>query len=219
MKIQLKLVNTNEAEKEAMRVIIRETNSIIKGAITNIENEVKKLTRHLMENSKFVNELLYGQLRGHFGIPADEISDSVASIINEVVENIEVSYSNLSLLGKTVRGGLKIGIGKNGFSSLINLKAGTTTTDLGVELNWLDWLLTQGDRIIISEHDIKFLADKGRSGMAIMIPNRVASWRVPAEFSGTLEDNVITREIIKNVEQYSRIMSSLINKQVKSILS
>jgi hypothetical protein len=51
-----------------------------------------------------------------------------------------------------------------------------------------------------------------------MVPDKIATWRVPAAFSGTEDDNVITREIIRNTEIYSRIISRLVNRQIRNRL-
>lgn len=220
MKFQVELTNLAKAKNDIKNGLVKETNKVIKSSLANINTEVKLLTEQLMRSSKFFNEMISGDLRGHFGIPESEIGNTVDIIIDEIVENIELFYTNLNISGNNIRGGLKIGIGRNGFDSLLKLKEASVVTEEGDKLPWLEWVLTRGDSIIVSEHDIMFkVSDNSRSGIAIMVPNRVASWRVPAEFSGDEKDNVITREILRHVNTYSRLISRLVNKQVKNSLS
>lgn len=219
MRVSIELKHIDKAKADIRKALMTQTNKLIKGSLEPLKFEIKMLTRTLMEKSDFFNELLFGYLSGHFGIPANEVSHTVSTIIDEIVENIEINYTNLSLHGSTVKGGMTIGIGRNGFASLMSLPEGSVNTEKGDTLPWLNWVLTKGDKIIVSEHDIKFSLGQGRSGFAIMIPNRVANWRVPAEFSGTSNDNVITRTILRNIEVYSRLVSRIVNKQIKSKLS
>lgn len=218
MQLKLELSNLKDTEKAIRKELIKQTNRAIKNSVEDIRKEVKLLTKSLMEESKFFNDILSGDLAGHFGIPAAEITGVVSTIIDEIVNNIELTYTPLSFLGNTVRGGLKIGIGKNGFASLLALQEGVVITKQGDRLHWLDWVLNKGDQIIVSEHDIMFKLGAGRSELAVMIPSKIANWRVPSEFAGTADDNVITRQILRNVGHYSYLVSKIVNKKIKSSL-
>jgi len=218
MKATLNLIHIKKAEDDMKKALITETNKIIKNSIADIDSELRVLTKTLMLKSKFFKELLSGDLAGHFGIEPGNIPQVIDALVDEISNSIEVSFTRLSISGNQVRGGVSIGIGKNNFAALINLPEASVVTDKNQTLDWLAWVMTKGDKVIISEHDIIFKLDSGRSGLAIMVPSKVASWRVPAEFSGTANDNFITREILRNVEVYSRLVSRLINKQIKSKL-
>ncbi len=222
MRLRLSLPNLAKVNKQILRELIKKVDRIFRDSLPDIELETKAVTQQLMYKSKFFNEVLFGNLQGHFGIPENKVNDAVKTIITEITASIEVFYNNLTLTGNSVRGGIKIGIGKNGFSSLLSLAEGQVNAGKNgkpIKLPWLEWVMTRGDQIIISEHDIKFEQGLGRSGFAIMVPDKLVSWRVPSEFSGTIQDNVITREILHNLEVYSRTVSRIINKHVKSNIS
>lgn len=222
MRVGIKLTNLKQAEKKIANELIKAANKALKASLDELKDYIQAITKKLMYKSRFFNEILFGDLKGHFGIPENQVSSSVDNIIDEIVNNIEIFYSPLSTYGgrTKVRGGIKIGIGKNGFASLLSMSEGMVKTGIkgqAITLHWLDWVLRRGDEVIVSEHDIEFETGSGRSGLAIMVPDKTASWRVPADFSGTLEDNVITREILRNLEIYSDIVQRIITKHFNNI--
>jgi hypothetical protein len=214
MKFSLKLKELNKAEKNLQKELVKIANQLIRRSVSDLHIQVKALTRRLMKSSRFFTELLKGNLPGHFSIAPDDVDDTVDAIIDEIVNSIDVKYTRLTVSGGTIKGGLEVGIGRDGFASVLNLPEAATISDKGVAIEWLEWVLTKGDQIIVSQHEIVFTPGEGISEMAIMVPNNAASWRVPPEFSGTAQDNVITREIIKNVDAYSRLISRLVKKKM-----
>lgn len=216
MKFSIELKELQKAEQSLKKELVRKANQIIKRSVPEITTQVKALTRRLIKSSGFIQQLLKGNLPGHFSIAPDDVDETVDAIIDEVANNVEVTYTNLRISGNIIKGGLKVAIGRDGFSSLLNLSEAATITDKGVALEWLEWVLLRGDQVIVSEHSIVFEEGMGISEMAIMVPDNAGSWRVPPEFSGTIEDNVITRQIVRQMDAYSRLISRLVIKQVQS---
>ena len=64
-------------------------------------------------------------------------------------------------------------------------------TENGTALPRLKWLLTLGDKIIITEFEVEYKDGSGRSGLASM--SEGGTFRVNPSFSGTEENNFITR--------------------------
>lgn len=146
--------------------------------------------------------LLSGELRAHFGL--EEPGFVVNRIILAIVDNIQVRYVPpfemvVEILSDDV------------FSILDN--AGASYTSNGSVIPWLEWLLTQGDSVIISSYHIDFSKprESSRTGSAIMLPR--GSWRVPSEFSGTIEDNWITRAINKVSGNILRVIQDEFQKE------
>ncbi|NCA31122.1 MAG: hypothetical protein EBS93_10465 [Chitinophagia bacterium] len=71
----------------------------------------------------------------------------------------------------------------------------------GYNLPWLEWLLLEGNKIIVRKQQVEFGPNiASRTGNAIMRPSN-KSWRVPSEFAGTITNNWITRAIDNSESQ------------------
>jgi hypothetical protein len=84
------------------------------------------------------------------------------------------------------------------YSDVLGSSAATYKTEKGDTIPWLQWLLLQGDSIVIATHKAVFDPDKAkfsRTGEDIMLPDSVG-WRVPPEFSGTADNNFVTRAVL-----------------------
>ena len=58
-------------------------------------------------------------------------------------------------------------------------------------MHWLDWLLKRGDSIIVVNYQYNPQTGIGRSKLGNMVDG--GSFRIPPQFSGTIDDNFITR--------------------------
>jgi hypothetical protein len=84
--------------------------------------------------------------------------------------------------------------------NLYDLGVAYQLTDKGDELPWLSWLLEMGDSVIVSDFGVKY-TNSGRTGEAIMVRNYYAPYRVNSSYSGTLNDNFITRALDRNKDR------------------
>jgi hypothetical protein len=99
---------------------------------------------------------------------------------------------------------------KSDFNDLISMGESVVVTEKGTDLNWLSWLLIDGDAIIIS--DYMFVAgpfDTSRTGMGIMRQSGGA-WRVPPEFAGQINNNWITRAIDAAASEIDNTLQSIL---------
>ena len=65
----------------------------------------------------------------------------------------------------------------------------------GGSLPWLQWLLLEGDSIIIANFGVEYSNEaQGRAGPARMT-RQARPFRVNPKFSGTKDDNFITRSL------------------------
>lgn len=127
-------------------------------------------------------------LAGYFGIAGDtnQIASNIASsVANSLIFKFTPFNSNLN-------GGFEIYIQPEDFTNLLGLTEGHTVYG-GGDLHWLDWLLTRGDEIIISNYQYNPQTGLGRSGMGSMVSGGM--FRVPPQFSGTIKDNFVTRAL------------------------
>lgn len=189
------LTTVQEAQKAINRLIVRRLNQIGESSIDKIEQEVKSLALATFTGSDIYSRLINGDLRAHFGLPADSASDLVNEVISVAANLIEVDYRPLSVIGsgQIVGGGLQVGVTTDMINSLLLTRAASINIEKGI-LPWLEWLLIRGDQVLVFGHGI-LLKDGGRSNLGIMVPGETLSWRVPTDVAGTEEDNWITRSL------------------------
>jgi hypothetical protein len=133
-------------------------------------------------------------LAGQFGIykNADAI---VNNIISSVVNSTEIKFIKYNA---KLNGGLELRFQPSNFQNLLSLSDGHTIYQ-GGDLHWLDWLLKRGDAIIVTNYQYNPQTGLGRSGLGNMISG--GAFRVPPQFSGTIDDNFITRAFLGNNQQ------------------
>lgn len=145
--------------------------------------------------------------------------DAAEDVVRAVQESVYVE--TLPVRGD-ILGGVAIGVFKRSFVDALSSKwASYTSTNSRGEshlIPWLEWLLFRGDAVILTGVELMMDYEKrkinsrsmSRTGKAIMIRrdfsgsvagkyNRAkgrsgpSTWKVPAEFSGTEDDNWLTR--------------------------
>lgn len=147
-----------------------------------------------------------GSLASAFGIFPGEDDRIVELIINEIINSIELNIKPANQYVKTV---IEIIFQKNGINSLINLPGTSVITELGTQLKWLEWLLTKGDSVVITGYYYAPEIGRGRSGGGTMKIG--GSFRVPPNFSGTLENNFITRAFSDKEKQIGQILLEILS--------
>jgi hypothetical protein len=139
-----------------------------------------------------------GSLAGQFGLYAGQGQSSVISIVNSVENSISTSFKKFN---SKLIGGLEVNFQPKNFLNLLNLPQGIVNYEKG-QLHWLDWLLLKGDTTIVVNYQYNPNSGIGRSGLGNMIEG--GSFRVPPQFSGTSDDNFVTRALV-GPEQEKRI--------------
>lgn len=195
-------LQTDESiEKLMVDQMVRKVNALFKKSIASIEQSLKIVLRPIFINSPEYKSIVDGKLMANFGMYPGQGEFLANSVVNKIMESLQIVYSPIRRSGKNVRGGLTIQFVKGDFSDILELPAAKLTVDDGTELPWLEWLTIRGDAIIISGFSIVFgNFNTSRSDMAIMVKSDSGTWRVPPEFSGTAEDNWITRAIFRNYD-------------------
>jgi hypothetical protein len=161
--------------------------------------EIKDIVRLAVLNSPEHGSLLAGDLRNLFGIqdPAPVVQSIVDAVTNSV-RVVILPASGLSL------GGIRVNILLADMSEVLNLPGSSylsRSLQRGTEIlvPWLNWLLLVGDQVVIADFEVK--TDKPgftgtRTGKAVMVrPKKRPSqgFRVPPHFSGTVDNNWLTR--------------------------
>jgi hypothetical protein len=199
MTITLKLLESvDQIENNILSAIATQFNSSMKSNKSKILDNVKLLIPSWISNQPEMESLLSGgtnSLVGQFGITI-----SPASIVNAIVSSI-VSSTTISIVPynkKLKGGGIEVNIQPDNFSNLLSLPQGHSIYRDG-DLHWLDWLLNRGDEIIVVGYEYNPQTGLGRSRLGNM--KEGGSFRVPPEFSGTDENNFITRALIGSEQE------------------
>jgi hypothetical protein len=194
MSITLKLLESvDQIENNILSALSTQFNSSMKSNKSRILDSIKILIPSWILNQPEMQSFLSGgtnSLVGQFGIttnPSSIVNTIISSVVNSTTISI-VPYNN-----KLKGGGIEINIQPDNFSNLLNLPQGHSVYYDG-DLHWLDWLLNRGDQIIVVGYEYNPQTGLGRSKLGNMKTG--GSFRVPPEFSGTQENNFVTRALI-----------------------
>jgi hypothetical protein len=183
-----------------------------------MEENIGQKVKRIFTKTDTYDALVNGPLDAHFGLPQGSAVPKLNVIIDTLAESIKVEFKRFSARGKDINGGFKVFMFHADFLDILLLPESEVNND-GEFLTWLEWLLLRGDEIIISEFGISFdHAKNSRSGKAIMIPRSGKSWRVPTKYSGTIEDNWITRAVEDSMDFLEKLTESVIRHNIEKAL-
>tara|TARA_R110002167_G_scaffold86942_6_gene235215 strand:- start:6760 stop:7377 length:618 start_codon:yes stop_codon:yes gene_type:complete len=201
MTISLKLTDSIKSiEKKVFKAIVEEANTSLFKSTAKIIEPIKMIVINALESSPEISSLNNGTLRADFGIPAGK--DVTTPIVRSIANSVFISKTKFSVSGNKISGGITIGVQPISYANLSGL--GITPLEKGGSLPWLDWLINLGDSIIISDFGVDY-GPFGRSGQARMsVKSR--PFKVDSNFSGTPEDNFITRSLDKRASEIASII-------------
>lgn len=171
--------------------IINKMNNIFKDVfIDEIEND---------RTWQSLSEVSRGSLKAHLGLQyAGSYKSEILSYILSTF-NITI-YPTLSISGSSEEILLNIkleGMNPSAYSEMFTLPGASQVTEKGRTLPWLRWLLEEGDRAVIFGWNISFtspkIAERSRTGLAVMIRRERGTWNVPSKFAGTKDNNFLTK--------------------------
>jgi len=156
-----------------------------------ISSVIKPILIASLSSSPEIRSLSSGVLQADFGLT----SDPSMSIINSVSNSISVQSQKVTTNGSNINGGFTVYAQPSDYSNLLSLPVATQAIE-GGSLPWLKWLLTLGDTIIIAGFGVEY-GPHGRTGKARMTEDN-RPFKVNSAFSGSIDDNFITRAIKKS---------------------
>ncbi len=195
LSFRLRLVETNGAiAKNMLNALLPEVNSYFSNIHSSIKNNISAILINHIKNQPEYTSLMSGDLKGQFGLP--DSSSRLSAILSSIENNGVTTLKPIKIVNNKLQGSIKLQMIQKDFNDLLSLGESVFTTEKGQKLEWLKWLLKEGDSIIISEY--YFIAgpySNSRTGLGIMHKFQGSSWRVPPEFAGTISNNWITRAI------------------------
>ena len=147
-------------------------------------------------SSPEIASLKGGVLQAEFGLQ----SDPTSQIISAITESLNITFQKVN---KNLDGGFLLEMQPTSFSNVLSLSVAEQLIE-GGRIPWLNWLLTAGDSILIANFGVEF-GSYGRTGKARMSGN-FAPYKVHSSFSGTPDNNFITRAITAVYPQIKEII-------------
>lgn len=210
LSFRLKLIESNAIIAQNMlRALLPDLNKYF----INIYNKIKQnippiLINHIKSQPEY-DSLISGKLMGEFGL--SDASSRLSSILSTIESGAIIQIKPLSIVGEKINGSVKLQMVKKDFSDLLSLGASSFTTEKGSNLEWLKWLLIEGDTAIIADYTFVLGSHhNSRTGMGIMRESTGSSWRVPPEFAGSINNNWITRAIDSASSEIDQFINNLI---------
>ena len=206
------LDSDNKISNNILKAIAEEFNGRFSSKLSSIKNEISIKVVEFLQNTNTYSSLVDGDLADHFGLPIGDRRARIDSILQMIGNNIEIDFKPIKVFGIRFVNEVKIGVLIKDFVDILSMSESIVQTKKGQELPWLHWLLIRGNAVIISEHQIKFLGGRGRSGGAIMVKNNAKVWRVPIEYSGTIGSNWLIRAFTENSDGFTSIITNILQK-------
>ena len=202
-------ITLQQTEAQISRLIIKEIAKkltiVIKRVSQPILNKAQQLYIEQVKKSPEFRSIISGQLKYELGIPDGD--NRLNRILEASSRTIKIKTSPVvaSLSGVTAK--MTIYGVPTDYADILSLTEASVHTPK-TTLSWLKWLLTLGDKIIVRDYFFKLeKTHKSRTGIGVMKAAPGSGWRVPPQFSGTPNNNFITRSIdnvLSELETYVR---------------
>lgn len=183
-------------EKALLEAVIKHINAALKSSRVDIENEIGNLFERSVKASTEYKSMTSGVLKKDLGLidPVDYLDD----IINTIKENIVIKDTPIPNRSPINKGGISINLIRSSYRDILSLDGSSFTSKKGYLIKWLQWMLTQGDDVIIDNYVVShndYPSPPSRTGEALMFKRPGGVYRIPPQFSGLPGKNFLTRAI------------------------
>lgn len=194
IRIKFNLIeNEKEISLNILNALLPKVDRYFRAASKKIRPRLVNIVTEAMISSPEYQSLISGDLKAQFGLPdADSRLNSILSLWKKV----DFIYNPVVVRNNYLSGSFSLNMIRSDFLDVINTEAAVFITSKGSSLNWLEWLCLEGNKTIIKDYVIELGPNpRSRTGMAVMRGEISGKWSVPSEFSGTIDNNWITRAI------------------------
>ncbi len=218
--VTLTLDVVTSVEKIARKMTLRAVDVMNKGfssALPIIQSKVPRIISSAIIASPTYQELINrGPLWGELGVvnPAPALGEMIQAVKNTTVIRLS-RFRSVSTGGVT--GKLQVRFINSSMASYINNEGEYVSAPSGSKIKWLEWLLKEGDGIIVKNWDFVLRDPQhSRTGTGIMVEVGAGSegWRVPPGHSGTADNNFITRAVD---ESFNLIIKTITKEILKGV--
>jgi hypothetical protein len=182
--------------------------SVINSSVNSIQQKISNLIPVALQSAPEYPSLISGQLRSDFGLTTPEAA--LSSIISNIASGFQVSVDSIKTSLSGISGGITIEILKENLVEVLPAQELGGTT-----IPWLQWLMTAGDAVVVANYHVVYNppdAVVSRTQSAIMVPG--GDYRLPPEFSGTVDNNWITRSLISILPEIDKIINDEIQSRI-----
>jgi hypothetical protein len=151
--------------KDLENKIFKHLDKVLNKAILKTTKEVTPIIKNIVElallESDELKALSGGDLIGEFGLTQSTASAVAAEIAERVAATVEVKPHPVALARN--KGGLSLTIQPSNLQNVLSIRNGSYSYyskryKTGVKIDWLDWLLTKGDAIIVAKFHFEAIA-------------------------------------------------------------
>ncbi len=209
----------SKAERAMLDSLARQLNERLRKVRTEFRKRVRALIKEILLHTPEAESMYTGGvLAAEFGFYPGVGEIRVDAVANRVKDSARVYFSKIRRTGTQLAGRIRIQMVVSDFSDVFSIPEQSYITEKGDELEWLKWLLLEGDRIINAEYGVVFGKSKNsRSGNAVMLPigsKFKRPFRVNPRYSGTKDNNWLTRAFEDNrqlfINEVLKILKGLI---------
>ena len=204
MSLSIKLLESDKViQRKINKALANEVNKTVSKNLPRVQDRISRLIRSSLNSSPEIISLRSGILKLEFGLDKDPTFD----IIEAIMSSLKIKFSPINY--KDFSGGVLIVLQPSDYRNLFSLPAAYQEIDDGV-LPWLSWLLTLGDSVIITRFGVE-IGDfpDSRTGGARM-SQKAAPYKVNSAYSGTEEDNFITRSVARVSNEIQAIIKGVL---------
>lgn len=206
MNFSLKVLeNSQTIQKSILSALLPEANKYMDKAISIIKKDLPSIVSEAIISEPEYSSLLSGQLKFELGIP--NAGSKISSLINMWISNMVIDYKPPTLTNSSIRTSFSAKLIRANFNDVLGTDEAYINDSLrGYSLPWLEWLLLDGNAIVIPNYEVVMGSNpRSRTGSAIM-KGSTSSWKVPDQFSGTISDNWITRAISNSQDKIQNLL-------------
>lgn len=190
-------------KKEALEILYNKTMWALPAMKYWLAGQVQKR----MHDSHEIQAIKYDLLQYDLGLKEDEAEEVIDQIPHIIVNSMDIEVKKI--IGRL---SIKLKLIHSGYDDILAIKGAsflqTYTRNTPTVIPWLEWLLTRGYEIVVSDYHVIYKqSDASRSGGAFMV--QTGSFRIPPQFAGTPDDNFLTRalkdmssDFVKAVERF-----------------
>jgi hypothetical protein len=179
-------------KKNVINELRERAKSLVQRNYSKIRRAVKPVIVDAIYDCPEMESLRSGKLRYDLGVKTDPtllISWSVADTMK-----LQYAYSNQYIFN------FSISIQPGRYENLLNLPQSVFISENGKKVPWLEWLLTNGTKVIMADFGVLYKEGAGRTDGAITVKN-VTPFMIDPAFAGVSGDNFISRALNKNAQK------------------
>ena len=211
-------ISLNVNDKDIINLLGEKTVEVINAGITKrapyISKRIGELWVTLIKQGRTYQSLVSGDLRYELGL--EQPTSDMAPILETLKSSVTINFEPFKFYRGKVTGKFSVNLLTGGLIDVLREPTASYYSN-DYRIDWLNWLLTYGDSIVILDHHIVFdltpaQSSYSRTGDALMFKG--GTWRVPSAFSGTANDNFLTIPV--ESREFQNGANKIINEELKA---